>query len=277
MPRVTKNATAGVDRVFAVMETVASHGGMNLSDIARVLNLPKSSISYILHDLERLGYLLRHQNGGYKLSGKVVELGQTASVISEVQKLAVPVLHRIVERTGLSACLARLDGGEVLMLQKVDAPAFHLDDYVRPRIDVHATASGKTLLASLPEREREVVVSHVGMRCWTPNTITTLARFSNELQQVRGRGYATDFEEFAHGLRCVAAPIFDPLGKVRASIAVAGRPNQITDSSIPRIGVLVREAARMISDQLGYVPPTLRKGNSTQEPKPAAEAMQRIS
>lgn len=250
MPRVAMDTVSGVARIIAIMETLAGHEGLTTSNVARLLSLPKSSTSYILRDLERLGYLSRSENGGYKLSSKVAQLGRSVAAVSEVRKLALPIMSRIVERTGLVACLAIPDGGETVVILKAGDPSFRIDDYVSARMDIHATAAGKALLAQLPVRERNVVVSRAGLRRWTPNTITALPRLTDEVEVVRTRGYATDLEESASGIRCVAAPIFGPFRKATASLAVAGRSGQLDDSYLARVGTLVREAASMISDQL---------------------------
>jgi DNA-binding IclR family transcriptional regulator len=252
MPRVSANPANNVERVLLVMETLAGNSGLTISEIGRMVNLPKSSASYVLHTLERIGYVLRDADSRYRLSNKVTNLRQSTVAVSELRTMALPILTRIVERTKLIACLAVLDGGEALYVHKVDAPSIRIDDYVRPRMDTHATAAGKALLAYLPEREVEVVVGHSGLRRWTCNTITARDRFAAELQQTRNRGYALDSEEYARGLRCVAAPIFGALGNPEACVGVAGRPEQLSDNLVAQVGVLVRESARMLSEQLGY-------------------------
>lgn len=252
MPRISANPANNVERVLLVMETLAGHSGLTLSDVGRMVKLPKSSVSYMLHTLERIGYVLRDPEGRYRLSNKVTNLGQSTVAVSELRAMALPILTRIVERTKLIACLAVLDGGEALYVHKVDAPSIRIDDYVSPRMDTHATAAGKALLAFLPEREVEVVVGHSGLRRWTCNTITARDRFAAELQQTRHRGYALDAEEYARGLRCVAAPIFGPLGNPEACVGIAGRSEQLSDNLVAQVGVLVRESARMLSEQLGY-------------------------
>lgn len=255
MPRLCSNPANNVERVLAILEALAGHSGMTNGDVARLIDLPKSSTSYILHSLERSGYVSREKESGrYRLSRKVVDLGRSTVETAALRKLAVPVLTRIVGRTKLIACLAVLDGGEALYVQKVDGPSIRIDDYVSPRMDIHATAAGKALLAYLPEREIDVVVRHAGLRRWTSNTITTRSRFTAELQQVRMRGYAIDSEEYSQGLRCLAAPIFGALGKAEACLAVAGPSNQLPDHAYGRIGALVRESARLLSEQLGCPP-----------------------
>ncbi len=252
MPRVSANPANNVERVLLVMEALASHSGLTISDVARMVNLPKSSASYVLQSLVRTGYVLRDADSRYRLSNKVTSLGRSRVAVSELRTIALPVLTRIVERTKLIACLAVLDGGEALFVHKVDAPSIRIDDYVSPRMDTHATAAGKALLAYLPEREVEVVVGHSGLRRWTYNTITARDRFAVELQQTRDRGYALDSEEYARGLRCVAAPIFGALGNPEACVGIAGRPEQLSDNLVTTLGRLVRESALMLSEQLGY-------------------------
>lgn len=253
MPRVCAETGNNVQRVLAILELLAAHNGMTNSEVARLMRLPKSSTSYILQSLQKTGYVKRDlESGRYYVSLKLTNLGNCAAKISELKRLALPVLTRLVGRTKLIACLAVLEGSEVVYVQKVDTPLFRLEDYIGPRMDIHATAAGKALLAHLPTAEVDAAISHSGLRRWTSNTITAPTRFANELQQVRARGYAIDWEEYACGLRCIAAPLFGRLGTAEACVGLAGPRDAFPDETCASLGVLVRESAKLLSEQMGY-------------------------
>jgi DNA-binding IclR family transcriptional regulator len=89
------------------------------------------------------------------------------------------------------------------------------------------------------------------MRRRTSKTIVVSARYLQELARVREQGYAVDDEENNYGVRCVAAPIFDSLGRVVASVGVSGTTTQNDHDHLPKVAELVGEAARKVSQQMG--------------------------
>ncbi len=74
-----------------------------------------------------------------------------------------------------------------------------------------------------------------GLKKRTPKTITTLHRLLGELEKVRAQGYAVDDEENSMGARCLAAPVFDILGRVEAAVGLSGTTSQIDDSNMPKL------------------------------------------
>jgi IclR family acetate operon transcriptional repressor len=72
-----------------------------------------------------------------------------------------------------------------------------------------------------------------------------------ELQKIRAARYALDLEEFALGLKCVAAPLFDHARRVVASLGIAGRAVRLSSDRLPRLASLVRESAAAASRALG--------------------------
>jgi IclR family acetate operon transcriptional repressor len=117
---------------------------------------------------------------------------------------------------------------------------------------VHSTSVGKALVAYLPDTEVVGIVQAQGLKRRTPKTITARSKFLRELAQVRAQGYAVDDEENSPGVRCVAAPIFGSRGMVEAAIGATGTTSQLDATTLPRIAQRLKEAARHISQQLGY-------------------------
>ncbi len=241
-----------IERALAILEALAHHRGLTNSDLSRNLKIPKSSASYILQILECNGYLFREADSGrYCVTDKISDLTLGTLGSSKLCSVAMPVLKRIVQQTNLVSCLLILDGAEALYVERVNCPSMRIEDWIGPRMETHATAGGKAMIAYLPRQETEIVLSHCGLRQWTSHTITNSAKLFAELDEVRERGYAIDRGEYTRDLHCVAAPIFGPLGQVDGCIGVAGTAEQIDDAAFVRLGTLVRESARVISGQLG--------------------------
>src|SRR6266545_4439321 len=217
-----------VDRALTILEALAERdNGMTNAEISRRLGIPKSSASYILRSLERRGYLRRDgETNKYRLGLKALSLSRGALDGLDIRRVALPELRRLMERSHLTAHLAVLDHGEAV--------------YV-----------GKALVAWLPEADIKALLKEYGMRRRTSRTIVVCARYLQELERVREQGYAVDDEENNYGVRCVAAPIFDSLNRVVASVGVSGTTTQNDVDHLPKVAELVKEAARKVSRQVG--------------------------
>jgi DNA-binding IclR family transcriptional regulator len=261
-PRAASLSTA-VRRALALLEAVAeSADGATNSALSRALKIPKSSASYILRTLEDAGYLKRdEETGKYRLGLKVLSLSRGVMSHLDIRRMARPYLQSLVEKTHLTCHLAILDAGEAVYIEKVDAPGFvKVDTWVGRRMPVHSTSVGKALVSHLPESEVVAILRRHGMERRTPRTITSPARFLKELEKVRHLGYAVDDEENNPGARCVGAPVFDAERRVAVAIGVSGTSAQITQSNVPKLAELMKDAARRISRQLGYEAPPRQAG-----------------
>src|SRR6266536_1362859 len=225
-----------VDRALTILEALAERdNGMTNAEISRRLGIPKSSASYILRSLERRGYLRRDgETNKYRLGLKALSLSRGALDGLDIRRVALPELRRLMERSHLTAHLAVLDHGEAVYVEKVEAPGV-----------------GKALVAWLPEADIKALLKEYGMRRRTSRTIVVCARYLQELERVREQGYAVDDEENNYGVRCVAAPIFDSLNRVVASVGVSGTTTQNDVDHLPKVAELVKEAARKVSRQVG--------------------------
>lgn len=248
---------SAIDRTLSILEATAERaGGLTNSEISRRLGMPKSSASYILRRLEQRGYLRRDaETGKYRPGLKIVSLGREVLSGLDVRPPALPLLRLLVERTELTAHLAVLDHGEAVYVEKVDAPGFiKMDTWVGRRMHLHSTAVGKALMAPLSKVEVEAVTREHPLLRRTANTITSLHRLLLELERVRERGYAVDDEENSRGARCVAAPVFDGLGRAVAALGLSGTAGQLDDLSLPRLATLVMDCARRVGRQLSRPP-----------------------
>jgi DNA-binding IclR family transcriptional regulator len=247
--------STAVERALAILEAVSQReAGLTNSEISRKLEIPKSSASYILRALEARGYLRRERGTGkYHLGLKVLSLARGVGGEADLKQAALPVLKRLVERTGLTAHLAVLDQAEAVYVEKVESPGFiQMDTRVGKRMELHSTGVGKSLIAHLPAADVEALIKGRSLKRKTPKTIVSHAGLLKELEKVRERGYAIDDEENSLGARCLAAPVFDGFGKVIAAVGVSGTIAQIDRASIRRTVERVREAAREISKQIGH-------------------------
>lgn len=256
MPKAGRESPAvSVARAMDILESVALRAeGMTNSDISRRLKIPKSSASYILRVLESRNYLRRdRETGRYILGLKLLGLSKAVQLGKEIRGAALPSLRQLVHATELTAHAAVLDRGEAVYVERVEAPGFiKMDTWVGRRMQVNTTSVGKAIVAFLHADEIREIVETQGLMPRTPKSIISRPRFLKELERVRQMGYAVDDEENNLGARCLAAPVFNAAGEVVGALGVSGATSQITRTRLPKVAVLVREAARRVSHQMGH-------------------------
>jgi DNA-binding IclR family transcriptional regulator len=228
---------------------------LGVLDVADALGRPKSTVSRWLAAMERADFLSRDPDTArYRLSLRLTVLGEVARHSTTLQRSARPSLRWLAERTGETANLTLLVGLEAVNVEVADSPrpVMHLG-WVGRRLPVHATASGKVLLAHADESTRATVLGR-GLERFTSETITNSSVFGAELAQVRTRGYATVWAEMEPDLAAVAAPVRDHTGIVVAAIAIGGPVSRCARPRLDVLAVDVLSAAKSLSEQMGYRP-----------------------
>jgi DNA-binding IclR family transcriptional regulator len=228
-------------REFGVLEASAA------------LSRPKSTVSRWLSAMEEADFLERDpETSRYRLSLRLTALGDVARHSTSLQRSARPSLKWLAERTGETANLTLLVGIEAVNVEVADSPrpVMHLG-WVGRRLPVHATASGKVLLAHADDATKATVLGSALER-FTPETITSSQEFGAELELVRTRGYATVWAELESDLAAVAAPVRDHTGVVVAAIAIGGPVSRCARPRLDALAVDVLSAARSLSERMGY-------------------------
>jgi DNA-binding IclR family transcriptional regulator len=226
---------------------------LGVGEIAKRLGVHKSSASRLAATLAAAGYLevADERPGRYRLGAKLLRLAAAAVDGDTVLRVAVPILDRLVERSGETGHVATLDGTEVVTIAVVDGwRSVRMHSAVGKRSPAHATAIGKALLAALPDAEVARRYARAGLQRRTPRTLRTIGGLVDHLAEVRARGFALDAEELEPGLRCLAAPVLDHTGTAAAAVGLSGPADRMTEAT-DDLARDVRATAREISGALG--------------------------
>ncbi len=224
-----------------------------VSELARRLDLGKSTVHRLVTTLTSEHLLEQNpDNGKYRLGLAVYDLGAAVATHLDLHEAVVPPMERLRNTTGETVQVAVLDGREVVYVERLDSPhTLRLFLDVGRRNWAHSTATGKCLLAHLPQTELDRVLDGWQMEQATPHTTTDPKRLRKELGAIRRRGYAQNLNESEVGVLSVAAPIRGAIGGVVAAMSVAG-PAARMDPVLDRITTGVVEAAAIASRRLGY-------------------------
>lgn len=237
-----QNVIIALRRGLAILDMFnADRRVVGIGDIALELDIHKSSASRLAATLATSGYLVASSAGNYALGPRLAALGPLAAARQDLTTVVTPVLRELVERTGETGHLAVLDGSKAKTVQVVDGwHTVRMHSWVGKLSPAHCSSMGKALLAGLAGAELDELYPEGTMPRLTDHTITTLTDLRRELSGIRRDGYCVDNEELEAGLRCVAAPVFSPVGLVDASISVSGPGQRLTRERMPALGRLVR-------------------------------------
>lgn len=245
-----------ISRAIAILKAFDDrHPEWSLSELSEQVGLNKTTTYRLLAALESEGCIVRNPiSGGYRLGVALVALGGVALRSTDLYTVARPEMERLAQETGTAVSLEVLNRGQALVLDEVTSrgPAGAPRD-MGMRLPLHATSTGKVLLAHQPPAESEQLLRRP-LFALTEKTITAPEQLAQELQQIRAQGYAITREELEVGFVATAAPIYDHTNTVIAALSLGGPRITLTEDRLPELIALLQVAARTISRRLGYRP-----------------------
>jgi DNA-binding IclR family transcriptional regulator len=214
-------------RGLAVLRLLASRAGpVSAASLARELGLPRSTTYHLLAELSAAGFVTHlPEERLYGLGVAAFELGSAYLRHDPLERLARPLLRRLVDRVEHTAHLGVLHGREALYLLKEQPrqPQTLVTD-IGVRLPAHLTASGRAMLAHLPPAQVRALLpaasSFVDRTGRGPHDLPALRR---KLAMERRRGWAVEDGHVTRGFASVAAPVFDHWARPTAAISVTFR------------------------------------------------------
>ena len=243
-----------IKKSIRIMDILSTEGSLGSQDIARKLNLPKSSVHNILTTLESERLVERNpETGRFHLGVKLISLGHIAQQSLDVGRVARPIMGSLNQQTNETVHLTMLDGNEVLYVDCIESTK-RLRTYsvIGVRAPLYCTSVGKAILAFQTSGFIHNYLETVPRHSYTSNTLVNKPDLLEELERVRHTGHAFDNMEHEDHLRCVGAPVRNAMGKVFASISVSGPEQRISEQSLPKLAEETKATANEISQRLGY-------------------------
>jgi DNA-binding IclR family transcriptional regulator len=226
-----------------------------VSEIARDLNMAKSTVHGMTSALEELGAVMRDPHTKrYRLGFTLFELGRLAYSQIDLKTLARPIMEELMESTQTSVFLGILNWDHVTVLDIVESRQdLKITAPIGTTIPLFAGAVGKVFLASMEEKQTEKIIRSKGLTRFTKNTIVDPELYYQELRGVRKKGYAVDDEEYIPGVRAVASPIVG-LGQLMSAIWVVGFKASLDEKKMKAIIKVTKKAAETIRSRIQEQP-----------------------
>jgi DNA-binding IclR family transcriptional regulator len=244
-----------VDRAVSVLEILAQRGEAGVSEVAAEIDVHKSTAFRLLGALEARGLVEQAtERGKYRLGFGIVRLAGAVTGRIDITQQGRPVCERLAEEIGETVNIAVMQERYAINLYQVRGQsAVTAHNWVGQLTPLHATSSGKIMLAHLPAGERAALLTETGLKKLTPHTISAKTKLEKNLAEARERGYAWTLEELEIGLHAMAAPIRDREGQVIASISASGPSYRFTEERMHELAPVLIKGAEEISHRMGYL------------------------
>lgn len=199
-----------VARALRVLEVVGeSPYGLTTKQIARRCDITVAAAYRMLRTLAHTGYVLRREDGGYMLGLAVADRFRELVTAMRGPVEVSEVLRRAAAETGYSHYLATFVSGRVAITAVAEgARSPYVEDLI-PGFDdgAHATALGKSLLATLDPRQRTSYLKEQGMRAFTQATLRSPSALEADIAAGLRRGMQVEIGQFKPGVACAGITI----------------------------------------------------------------------
>jgi len=243
-------------RAFGLLDKLAAHDcGLTLTEVARMVKLPRSTAHRLLTTMAELRYVeFDNPTSKWMIGVQAFALGSAFVQSRDIGRLGKPIMRSLMletnevvsigvsEETGVRHIARAWPHGEANGADRRGA-----------RMPMHTTASGKVLLANWSPDERDHFLRSHPLPHRSHGHVIERNTLVLQLEEIRARGFAIDDQDHAPGMRCVAAPVFDHNRRVKASLSVSGSIERLTDSRLLSLGRTLAAAAGRMTDDIGAV------------------------
>ncbi|QDT91878.1 IclR family transcriptional regulator [Gimesia algae] len=251
-----KTATTSVpalERGLDVLEVLNQvPDGLGISELATRLSLNKNAVFRITHTLMDRQYLERDPlSKRFRLSTKFLTLGLPQVGDVSLVEEALPIMRVLRDETRETVQLGLRVGDEGVIIEQVSGlHPLRIAVDIGLRFPLHNNAPGKILLAWQSVSDLEETLKRIPLTQDTPRTLTDPKSLQQECEQVRQRGYATDYAEADEGIHCISAPVIGQDEQLIAVLWVSAPSKRLPKAMFASVGKHILQSANEISRRL---------------------------
>lgn len=237
-----------VATALRVLEQVTVSQPIGVSELARRMSIPKSTVQRALLALAEEGWLQLDPEGNkcWIQTPKIIALASRGRGVGP-RDVAMPVMQKLLSRVNENVHLTVRQGDDVVVLDKLDSThPVRVFDPLGTTIPLHASASGKAILAWSGEASIEGYISRMPEN-FTLDTITNPGSLRAELKIIREHGYSYNRGEWRSEIKGIAAPIHEKHGSPQYAISLSIPDHRLSEADVPELAALIVAAAQQIS------------------------------
>ena len=208
------------ETLFAIVEAIRDLDGAGVTQLADDLGMTKSAVHKHLKTLEHYEYV-RKQDGTYRLGFKFLMLGGYVRGANPLCRLAEPKVAELAKDLGVVSMFSVEEYGRGIIVHQENELSIDIRTDVGTAFFLHQLASGKAMMARLPDEEIRSVVDRFGLPTLTGHTIDSPRTLFEEIEEIRERGFAISMEEGASGEASVGVAIEDPETDTLGAVSIS--------------------------------------------------------
>ena len=240
-------------QAFEVLEVLRELGDVTTKEVATVLDVPKPTAEQHLQLLERSEFVVS-DGDCYQIGFKFLDFGIHARQALDYYETAQEQVDMLAKETDEKVRLIGTENGlSVLLYRVMGNHPLQTTSQIGNRRPLHQLAAGKSILAFLPRKKVEEIITRRGLPPRTENTITDPEVLFTELDEIRERGYGFNRQESIEGLNAVGAPFRNEVGRPIGALSISGPANRIKEDLLEKeLPDLLMAATNEIEINLKY-------------------------
>ncbi len=214
-----------ISKIHSILELLRENykTGLTNKEISITLKMPQSTCYRILSSLKDAGFVQKKPDDiAYILGHLHLRYAQSLLLGMEENNIVAPYLEELHQKTGRTAVFTRLSGDHCVVVVVHGSVNTRISVGIGEIMPFHCTAGGKVILAFMPGKQREKMLSRMDYKTSTQSTITDPGILRNNLISIYRTGTAYNQGELNQGINSMATPLFDRDSRIFGALVLVG-------------------------------------------------------
>jgi DNA-binding IclR family transcriptional regulator len=240
-------------RAHAILDLVTqAEAAPTVSELARQLELPKSTVHGLCATMVNLGILVRRQDNSFRIGPHVMRWSNAFVATADLVAEFTAILDEIDVLTQETITLSVLEGAEVMYIAcRNSTLPLGITFRIGMRLPAPFTATGKAILSTMPAQNVRAIMANRWPQALTVNSVSDLDALLLELDETRDRGFSIDNGQVRDGMTCLGVPVRNSVNKVVAGVAVSFLSMDVDQTTLSVMAKNIRKVGDLLSVRLG--------------------------
>jgi DNA-binding IclR family transcriptional regulator len=224
---------------------------LGVNELAKQSKMHPSKAFRILKTLLEGGWIYQCQDDRYIVGPRFSYVTEKKDFFIALKEISYFTMTKITSEVSNAMNLAVLNNNKCIVLQQSrTTKLINLIPPINSILPMHASASGKILMAGLPDPLLNLYLENINYEPFTMHTITTQEEYIKTIKKTRLDGYAIDCYESVENAFCIAVPILKENNETIASLSFSGIIGMFNKTILDHYLPILRNAASEISCNL---------------------------